>query len=128
MVVKSKAGQVAGGFDVMGTLPGNINLNCEATLNSPQRSFYTSLYALGGASVSLGKWFLKNRLRAGLSCSYSFLTHTTTKTSQYRSDFRFDRSVLSASLSVSYKFKWGNKRAWVKTNRVVSKEAMRMND
>ena len=125
---KQVAGQVAGGFDVMGTLPGNINLNCEATLNSPQRSFYTSLYALGGASVSLGKWFLKNRLRAGLSCSYSFLTHTTTKTSQYRSDFRFDRSVLSASLSVSYKFKWGNKRAWVKTNRVVSKEAMRMND
>ena len=125
---KQVAGQVSGGFDVMGNLPGNINLNCSATLNSPQRSFYTSLYMLGDVNASLGKWFFRNKLRAGLNCSYTFLTRTTTKTSQYRSDSRFDRSMLTLSLSVSYKFKWGNKRAWIKTNQVVSKEAMRMND
>lgn len=122
------AGQVSGGFDVMGNLPGNINLNCSATLNSPQRSYYTSLYMLGDVNVSLGKWFFRNKLHAGLNCSYSFLTRTRTKTSQYRSDSRFDRSMFAVSLSVSYKFKWGNKRAWVKTNSVITKEATRMND
>lgn len=125
---KQVAGQVSGGFDVMGNLPGNINLNCSATLSSPQRSFYTSLYMLGDVNASLGKWFLRNKLHAGLNCSYTFLTRTKIQTSQYRSDSRFDRSMFAVSFSVSYKFKWGNKRAWVKTNRVITKEAMRMND
>ena len=124
---KQVASQVSGGFTVMGTLPGNISLDATATLHSPQRSFYTTLYGAGDINCSLGKWFLKNKLYAGVRCNYSFLTRVRNITALYRSDSRYDRSMFMASFSVSYKFKWGNKRAWIKSSRVISSESMRMN-
>ena len=48
-------------------------------------------------------------------------------TQQFRYDSRFDRSMFMATLSASYQLKWGNKRARVNANRVVSIESMRMN-
>ena len=111
----------------MATLPGDISLSCSAELNSPQRSLYSDLYYLGNIDGSLGKWFLKNRLYVGLNCSYTFLTRSRTMTQQFRYDSRFDRSMFMATLSVSYQLKWGNKRARVNANRVVSIESMRMN-
>lgn len=125
---KQVSSQVTGGFTLMGTLPGHINFNCSAMINSPQRSFYTNLYYLGGIDASLGKWFWKNKWYAGLSCSYSFLTRTSLRTPLLRTDERFDRAMLMVNLSLSYRIKWGNKRARVNSNRVISTEAMRMND
>lgn len=125
---KQVTSQVTGGFTLMGTLPGRINFNCSATLNSPQRSFYTNLYYLGDVDASLGKWFWKNKWYAGLSCSYTFLTRTSEQTPVFRTDSRYDRAMLMVKLSLSYRIKWGNKRARVNSNRVISTEAMRMND
>lgn len=124
---KQVMSQVAGGFTVMGTLPGHISLNGSVTLQSPQRTFYTTLYGAGDINCSLGKWFLKNKLYTGVSCNYSFLTRVRNVNSLYRSDTRYDRASLMASFSVSYRFKWGNKRAWIKSNRTISGESMRMN-
>lgn len=121
------ASQVTGGFLSMATLPGDISLHCSAELNSPQRSLYSDLYYIGNIDGSLGKWFLKNRLYVGLNCSYTFLTRSRTMTQQFRYDSRFDRSMFMATLSASYQLKWGNKRARVNANRVVSIESMRMN-
>ena len=124
---KQVMSQVSGGFTVMGTLPGHISLNGSVTLQSPQRTFYTTLYGAGDINCSLGKWFLKNKLYTGVSCNYSFLTRVRNVNSLYRSDTRYDRASLMASFSVSYRFKWGNKRAWIKTDRTISGESMRMN-
>lgn len=125
---KRVTSQVTGGFTLMGTLPGRINFNCSATLNSPQRSFYTNIYSLGIVDASLGKWFWKNKWYARLSCNYFFLTRTSEQTPVLRTDSRFDRAMLTVNLSLSYRLKWGNKRARVNSNRVISTEAMRMNN
>ncbi len=124
---KQVASQVTGGFTLMGTLPGQISFNGSAALNSPQRSMFTNLYYLGNIDASLGKWFLKNKWHAVLSCSYTFLSRSSVCTSVLRTDSRFDRSMLMVNLLLSYRVKWGNKRARVNSNRVISTEAMRMN-
>lgn len=124
---KQVTSQVTGGFTLMGTLPGRISFNCSARLNSPQRSFYSNIYCLGNIDASLGKWLWKNKWYAGLSCSYSFLSRTSVRTPIYRMDSRYDRAMLMVNLSLSYRVKWGNKRARVNSNRVISTESMRMN-
>ena len=125
---KQVSSQVTGGFTLMGTLPGRVSFNCSTMLNSPQRSFYTNIYALGNIDASLGKWFWKNKWHAGLNCSYFFLTRTSVCTPVYRMDSRYDRAMLMVNLSLSYRIKWGNKRARVNSNRVISTESMRMNN
>jgi len=40
----------------------------------------------------------------------------------------YDHAMLMVNLSLSYRIKWGNKRARVNSNRMMYTEAMRMNN
>lgn len=124
---KQVSSQVTGGFTSMATLPGGFSLQCSAMLCSPQRSVYSTQYYLGNADASVGKWMMNNHLYVGAGARYMFSSRSSTKTALFRYDSRLDRPLFTASLSVRYRLAWGNKRARVNSNKVISTESMRMN-
>lgn len=118
--------QVTGGITTMADLPAGFSLEGTLSLSSPQRSLYQDAYVPGRVNGNIRKAFFKNKLSAVLSASYDFRTHSSVHSPLFRTDNRYDKAVFRVNFGVSYRFRWGNRRAYVKRNQVMTLESLRM--
>ena len=99
------------GVNIMGMLPWNIRLMNNASLTLPMNSMYVhENHGVFTDILTLSKSFMKNKLTTRLAFFYIGKREQITENAAFRITQRDQQSHFRTALTLSYNFKWGNKR------------------